>query len=149
MFFITLLFFFVFYLYRYDKAQGWTSSIAGPSKTCGLDGGKSIQSITGSIQSITGGNRPLDVLVPRRNYVPVRDVMVLSLYVSICVCVCIYTCVCVYVCMCVCVCTCVYLYMYVCVCVCVCVCECICLEREREREREREKRAWESTGWGT
>ena len=117
MFFIVylcfLLHYYFFYLYRYDKAQGWTSSIAGPSKTCGLDGGKRIQSITGSFQSITGGNRPLDVLVPRRNYVPVRDVMVLSLYVSICVCVCIYTCVCVYVCMCVCVC----MYMYVCVCV--------------------------------
>ncbi len=40
---------------RYDKAQGWTSSIAPSSKTkSGFEGGKSVQ----------GANRPLDVGCP-------------------------------------------------------------------------------------
>ena len=44
----------------YDKAQGWTSSIAGSAKTSNMVGGKSMK----------GPNRPLDVLVPRWTYVP-------------------------------------------------------------------------------
>jgi hypothetical protein len=43
---------------RYDKAQGWTSSIAPSSKTTsGFEGGKSFK----DGKSFKGANRPLDV----------------------------------------------------------------------------------------